>query len=188
MFFLLSFLYICPTFNFRKLPLTRKKNIYHTMKHSILLLLFSLLTLNAYSQAVSVRWELSDKDNLASSASSSDLVTSSYLNGTNIAKVETMPGSIFRFTLRRINNRVATTKLGIEMPIVITTRSALSSTFPRLYAARQPIGIPIKTAFITAKRPTRADTGKRSWMISITGRFFYILNETPKSPLSTSFK
>ena len=63
------------------------------MKHSILLLLFSLLTLNAYSQAVSVRWELSDKDNLASSASSSDLVTSSYLNGTNIAKVETMTGS-----------------------------------------------------------------------------------------------
>ncbi len=63
---------------------------------SMLLVLMAVITLSAQAQKVSTTWELSDKNNLSASTISSDgqgLISTSYLNGTNISKTETMTAS-----------------------------------------------------------------------------------------------
>ena len=63
------------------------------MKKYLLLVLLALTGLQTWGQKVSVRWELSDKDNLAQYETTGDgasLVRGSYLAGAAIARTETM--------------------------------------------------------------------------------------------------
>lgn len=66
------------------------------MKKVLLSFVMIMAVTGLAAQGVSVKWELSNKDNLSASVISGDgasMVSSSYLNGTNIAKTETMTAS-----------------------------------------------------------------------------------------------
>ena len=61
-------------------------------------------------------------------------------------------------------------KLGMAMPQVANTMIRLSAHFPRLYADRQPSGMPTQSATITARPAVRAETGSLEKMIWLTVR------------------
>lgn len=66
------------------------------MRRIYLILSIMLLAVASYAQHATVKWTLSDVNNLPASTItgvSQGVLTSSYLNGTNISKVETMTGS-----------------------------------------------------------------------------------------------
>lgn len=65
------------------------------MRRNLLLLLCWLMAIQMWGQKVSVRWELSDPENLSASETTGEnanLLTTSYLNGTYIAQTTIMTG------------------------------------------------------------------------------------------------
>ena len=84
------------------------------------------------------------------------------------------------------SSRVASTKLGAAVISVEKKMMIRSGSLLRVRAAVQPNTVPPSSATTMADRPSLADRGKDSPMMAAISRPFF--SDTPKSPLSSSFR
>jgi hypothetical protein len=84
-------------------------------------------------------------------------------------------------------SRVATRKLGSEIPSPVKMRTPWSKADPGLSAARIPIGMPRRIAQANASSTSSNERGAISLMMSLT-RMYLNESEGPRSNVATPFR